>query len=328
VIIVKSPLRISFVGGGSDLPSFFHEEDGCVVSTAIDKYVYLTVNPKYDGDVRVSYGHTTEYVSHARDVQHPLVREALRCLDIPKGVEIVSVADIPAGTGLGSSSSFTVGLLAALAAYQQTFRTADSLAHDAYQIERVHCRQAVGKQDQYAAAFGGLRCYTFHADERVDVEALALPTDFRAAFASHLLLLDTGPRHEASAILSDQNEAMRDSRKRADVRALANLAHAFRDALLMGDLLECGHILDAAWRLKRTVARGITSVAIDDWYAQALRAGAWGGKLCGAGGGGFLLLFAPPERHTAIRQAAGLRQVPICPVEHGVQVIYAQGGCS
>jgi D-glycero-alpha-D-manno-heptose-7-phosphate kinase len=325
VIIVKSPLRISFVGGGSDLPAFFHEEDGCVVSTAIDKYVSLIVNVKYDGDVRVSYGHTAEYVAHARDVQHPLVREALRCLGIQKGIEIVSMADIPAGTGLGSSSSFTVGLLAALSAYQQTFRTTDSLAHDAYQIERVHCRQAIGKQDQYAAAFGGLRCYTFHADERVDVEALAMSAEARAAFADHLLLLDTGLRHEASALLAEQNTAMRDSRKRADVRALANLARVFRDALLMGDLLECGHILDAAWRLKRNVVRGITSVAIDDWYAQALRAGAWGGKLCGAGGGGFLLLFAPPERHADIQRAVGLRHVPIRPVDHGIQVIYAGG---
>lgn len=325
MIITRTPLRISFTGGGSDLPAFFQEEPGCVVSTTIDKYVYLSVNPKYDGDVRVSYGHTTEYVARARDVQHPLVREALRCLDIQKGIEIVSVADIPAGTGLGSSSSFTVGLLAALAAYQQTFRTADSLARGAYQIERVHCRQAIGKQDQYAAAFGGLCCYTFHADERVDVEALALPTECRAALASHLLLLDTGLRHEASAILAEQDTVMRDSRKRADVRALANLARVFRDALLMGDLLECGRILDAAWRLKRNVARGITSVAIDDWYTQALRAGAWGGKLCGAGGGGFLLLIAPPERHKAIRQAAGLRQVPIRLVDHGVQVIYVGG---
>jgi D-glycero-alpha-D-manno-heptose-7-phosphate kinase len=321
MIITRAPLRISFVGGGSDLPSFFHEESGCVVSTTIDKYIYLSVNPKYDGQVRASYS-KTENVRAAQEVQHPLVRACLQTANIRNGIEIVSIADIPAGTGLGSSSSFTVGLLAALAAYQQTFRTADSLAHDAYQIERAHCHQAIGKQDQYAAAFGGLRCYTFHADERVDVEALALPTECRVAFASHLLLLDTGLRHEASAILAEQNTAMRDSRKRADVRALANLARVFRDALLMGDLLECGHILDAVWRLKRNVARGITSVAIDDWYAQALRAGAWGGKLCGAGGGGFLLLLAPSERHDAIQRALGLRHVPIRPVEHGVQVVY------
>lgn len=322
MIITRTPLRISFVGGGSDLPAFSCEEPGYVVSATIDKYIYLTVSEKYDGDVRVSYS-KTENVKSAREIEHPLVRAALRWENLQRGIEIVSVADIPAGTGLGSSSAFTVGLLAALAAQQGEFAHADLLAHVACRVEIELCKAPIGKQDQYAAAYGGLRCYTFHPSGAVTAEVIALPEGIRVDFADYLLLLDTGARREASAILAEQSKAMLDHQKRTDVRAMANLALAFRDALRTGDLTECGQILDAAWRFKRNVVRGITSDAIDTWYAAALRNGALGGKLCGAGGGGFLLFLAPPEQHAAIVQALGLRHVPIRITDHGAQVIYA-----
>lgn len=322
MIITRTPLRISFAGGGSDLPAFWQEEPGHVVSMTIDKYVYITVNTKYDGAVRVSYS-KTENVTSAAEVEHPLVRACLDFVRIRQGIEIVSVADIPAGTGLGSSSAFTVGLLSALYARLGQFRPADVLAHEACQVEINRCAQPIGKQDQYAAALGGLRSYTFHPDGGVSSEAIALDTGMRRTLHDHLLLLDTGRRRDASAILARQSASLQDSRARANTRAMANLAQTFSDALHCGHIHECGDILDAAWALKRTVAGGITDDQIDAWYAAAKKAGALGGKVCGAGGGGFLLLLAPPERHSAITQALRLRAVPIRLVDHGVQVIYA-----
>lgn len=320
MIITRTPLRISFAGGGSDLPAFFREEAGHVVSATIDKYVYLTVNPKYDGTVRVSYS-KTENVAHASEVEHPLVRACLELAGIRRGIEVVSVADLPHGTGLGSSSAFTVGLLAALYASQGEFRPRDSLAHDACRVEIELCKQPIGKQDQYAAAYGGLRAYTFYPGGGVSSETIPMHAEARAQFVGSLLLLDTGLRRDAGAILAQQGAGMQDSRKRANVRAMANLAQTFHDALRCGRIAECGDILDAAWALKR--ALGTSSEQIDAWYGAAKQAGAIGGKVCGAGGGGFLLFVAAPERHPAIVRALGLRAVPFGLVDHGTQVIYA-----
>ena len=317
MIITRTPFRISFAGGGSDMPAFFRSEAGTVVSATIDRYVYLSVSRKYDGQVRVSYSQT-ENVARAADVQHPLVRACLAMANIQRDIEIVSVADIPSGTGLGSSSAFTVGLLNALYSLQGEFHTADALAHDACHAEIELARSPIGWQDQYAAAFGGLKCYTFHPDGRVGVEALPIESE---GLEAHLLLLDTGLRRDANPILAAQGDAIRDSRKKADVRAMANLAKAFRDALLAARMEECGAIMDAAWRHKREL--GATTDQIDTWYTQARQAGAWGGKLCGAGGGGFLLFLAPPHRHVDIRSALQLRAVPVRLSPHGSQVVYA-----
>lgn len=320
MIITRTPLRISFAGGGSDLAAFYREEPGCVVSTTIDKYIYITVNPKYDGAVRVSYS-KTENVTCTSEVAHPLVRHCLDYVGVRDGIEVVSVADIPAGTGLGSSSAFTVGLLAALYAGVYEFRPADTIAHAACQVEIDRCNQTIGKQDQYAAAMGGLRAYTFHTDDRVSNEVIALAPEARQALQQHLLLFDTGLRRDAGAQLAPQREAMRDSRARANVRAMANLAQTMVDALRCGRITEVGEILDTAWALKR--ALGTSNERIDAWYSAACKAGALGGKVCGAGGGGFLLFLAPPDQHGAIVQALRLRRVPFGMVEHGVQVIYA-----
>lgn len=316
MIITRTPYRISFVGGGSDMAAFYRDEPGRVVSATIDKYLTIAATRKYDDTVRVSYS-TTENVAHARDVAHPLVKAALSLANIQKGIEIVSIGDIPSGSGLGSSSAFTVGLLHALYSLQGEFHTADSLAASACHVEIDMAHSPIGKQDQYAAAFGGLRCYTFHADGRVTPEALSVTT---AELDPYLLLFDTGLRRDANPILGAQSDAMRDSRKRADVRAMANLASAFRDALLAGRLEECGQVMDAAWRHKRSL--GASGDQIDTWYATARAAGAWGGKLCGAGGGGFLLFLAPPERHADIRSALHLRRVPIRLSAQGSTVIY------
>lgn len=292
------------------------------MSATIDQYVYLNVTKKYNGAVRVSYSQT-ENVAYTKDVGHPLVRAALTLANIRSGIEVVSVADVPAGTGLGSSSAFAVGLLHALYAHQGEFASADRLAHDACTVEIVMAHAPIGKQDQYAAAFGGLRCYQFYPDGSVSAEPLAMPADALSAFASRLLLVDTGLRREANGILADQNAAMLDSRARADVRSLANLARSLRDALLVGQIEDVGPIMDAAWRLKRGLTNGISERRIDAWYEQAQRAGATGGKLLGAGGGGFLLFDAPKEKHADIRHALGLRVLPFRFVPHGTQVIYA-----
>lgn len=321
MIITRTPLRISFVGGGSDQAAFYADEPGMVVSATIDKYIYLTVNRKYDGAVRVSYSRT-ENVSRASEVEHPLVRACLQMANVRSGIEITSIADVPAGTGLGSSSAFTVGLLHALYASQGEFHSADALAHDACHAEIGMCRAPIGKQDQYAAAFGGLRAYTFHPDQRVSSEVLALPADACDTFQRRLLLLDTGLRRDAGTILAGQQADLRDSRKRANVRALVNLAHAFRDHLLAGQFDQCGEVLDTAWQLKRHLA-GVSSEQIDRYYAAAKQAGAIGGKVCGAGGGGMLLFYAPEERHIDIARATGLRCIPFNFTHEGARVIYA-----
>jgi D-glycero-alpha-D-manno-heptose-7-phosphate kinase len=305
MIITRTPLRISFVGGGSDRPSFYSEEPGACIAAAIDKYVYVTVSDKYDGSIRVAYSQT-EDVRRLDDLQHELAREALRTVDRSRGIEVHSVADIPGGTGLGSSSAFTVGLLKALRAERQPA----SLAQGACDIEIGCCHKPIGKQDQYTAAYGGLNLLGFTA-QGVTVSPIECDLD---ALSSHCLLLDTGlaRQGDAGAVLAGQTQ------DRDDVRNLATFAAGFARALTDGDLERCGAYMDAAWIVKRR----FVGTVYDFMYDAAIEAGAWGGKLCGAGGGGFLLFFAPPERHQAIIAALGLRHVPIRVGVNGSEVIY------
>lgn len=307
MIITRTPLRISFVGGGSDLPWFYQEEPGAVVSATIDQYVYVTVSPSFDGGIRAAY-RTIEDVSRVGDLQHDLIREALLWHGITCGVEIHSIADIPSGTGLGSSSAFAVGVLAAL---QGHARNAATLAADACVLEIDRCRHPIGAQDHYAAAYGGLNLMRFEPGG-VTVEPIACDHE---ALSDHLLLCYTG-----SARGGDAGQALAGQQQdRGDVRELVQLAERFATALTAGDLRRCGVILESAWSIKR---RYVSTPEIDTWYAAARSAGAWGGKLCGAGGGGFLLFLAPPERHARIVQALGLRRVPIQIVPHGSEVVY------
>jgi len=310
MIIARTPLRISFVGGGSDLPAFYREEPGAAVSATIDKYVYVTVSPKFDGSIRAAYS-VTENVEQASDLQHDLIREALRLLAVGS-VEIHSIADIPSGTGLGSSSAFAVGLIKALENYHGCDRIWHKLADMACELEINHCQHPIGKQDHYAAAFGGLKLYHFLPDETVGVTPIVCDA---IELRQHLLLLYTGSARQGSAgqVLAGQQQ------DRDAVRELKELAERFAGMLVAGAFAQCGEIMDWAWSIKRR----FIGDSIDHWYAAALQAGAWGGKLCGAGGGGFLLFLAPPERHDAITLALGLRRVPIRLSTVGSQVIYA-----
>jgi D-glycero-alpha-D-manno-heptose-7-phosphate kinase len=307
MIITRTPLRISFVGGGSDLPAFYREEPGCVVSTTIDKYVYVMLNAQFEGRVLAHY-RATEDVAHARDLHHDRMRACLLSAGLIDSIEVASIADVPGSTGLGSSSAFTVGLLQAL----RPGATPESYAAHAYQIERADCGATIGKQDHYAAAFGGLNLYHFLPDETVEVTPLDCNYE---ALEAHMLLLYTGePRQgDAGQVLTGQRQ------DRDEVRQLAGIAQYFADALIAGNYQLCGVAMDAAWMMKR---RFVDSDQVDAWYRAARWEGAWGGKLCGAGGGGFLLFLAPPERHAAISERLGLRRVPAHVVLEGSTVAY------
>ncbi|HNQ89707.1 MAG TPA: GHMP kinase [Verrucomicrobiota bacterium] len=323
MIISQTPLRMSFVGGGSDLPAYFREHGGAVVSTAIDKYVYVTVNPKFDRRIRVSYSRT-ENVAWVSRLKHPLVREALRMLDVEGGVEIVSVADIPSrGTGLGSSSAFTVGLLNALHAYCGERRTAEALAREACTIEIDRCGEPIGWQDQYAAAYGGLNYIEFCPGDRVHVNPIRCRANTLKVLQAHLVMFYTGLTRRAGPILEKKQEAIAgDRRKRAMLARMVGLAGDLRAELERDRVGAVGEILHENWMLKRRLARGVSSARIDGWYRAARRAGAVGGKILGAGAGGFLLFVAEPGRHEAIERAlGGLRRVPVGFEAEGTRVI-------
>ena len=324
MIISRTPLRVSFFGGGSDLPAYYRRHGGAVLSTAIDKSVYVTVSRKFDEAVRVSYSRTEE-VPRAADVEHPLVRESLAMLGIEGGVEITSVADIPArGTGLGSSSAFTVGLLNALHAYQGRHAPAARLAEESCTIEIERCGEPIGKQDQYAAAFGGFNFIRFHADDRVEVTKVVCPPDVTAELQSRLLFYYTGVTRSASSLLGEQSAAAAKPGAVASAPGeLSCLAAQAFEAVCKGELDPLGSMLDAAWRLKKGLAAGVSNGRIDDAYAAARAAGAEGGKLLGAGGGGFLMFLAPPGRHAAIRSALGaLRETPFRFAAQGSSIIF------
>lgn len=312
-------------GGGSDLPAFYRREPGAVVTTAINKYIYITVNKKFDDRIRASYS-ITEMVDRVDDLRHELIREALRLVGVTGGIEITSISDIPSrGTGLGSSSTYTVGLLHALHAYTGRHVGAQRLAEEACEIELERNAKPIGKQDQYIAAYGGLQFLRFDADG-VHVEPVVTDAEFRARLHAHLLLLYTGLTRNADAILEEQGRSLReDASARADTARIRDLALELRAALLDRRLDAVGEILHTGWTLKRGLAPGITSPEIDAWYVRARAAGAIGGKLLGAGGGGFLLLFAPPEDHAAITHALpDLRPIPFQFEPQGSRIIYVE----
>jgi D-glycero-alpha-D-manno-heptose-7-phosphate kinase len=324
VIISRTPLRVSFLGGGSDLPCYYRRYGGAVLSTAIDKSVYVTVSRKFDDHVRVSYSRTEE-VDHSEQVEHPLVREALSLLGITGGIEITSVADIPAkGTGLGSSSSFTVGLLNALRAYCGQYASASDLARDSCEIELDRCGEPIGKQDQYAAAFGGFNFIRFHPDESVEVKKVICQPATLADLQARLLFFYTGLTRSASDLLRRQSAEVASHCAKSDATGdLVRLAEAAYSELCAGNIGSLGELLHEAWRIKRQITHGVTNALIDEAYQAAIDAGAEGGKLLGAGGGGFLMFFAPPERHDSIRCALKrLRETPLRFAPQGSSIIF------
>jgi D-glycero-alpha-D-manno-heptose-7-phosphate kinase len=325
VIVSKTPLRMSFVGGGSDLPAWYREEGGAVLSTSIDKYMYICVNRKFDGRIRVNYSRTEEGNS-PRDIQHPLVREALGIVGIDGGIEIASMADIPSrGSGLGSSSTYTVGLLNALYAYRGQYVSKASLAQQACEIEIERCGEPIGKQDQYAAAYGGLNLIRFHPDETVSVDPLICAPPVLMQLEASTLVLFTGRTRSASAVLAQQSAALREADRRVLMRRMVALAFDLKRELESGNLDAVGPLLDENWRLKSQLSAGISDAQIDGWYAAGMTQGALGGKLLGAGNGGFLMFYAPPERHAGIAAALpGLQPVKFHFDRNGAQIVFFQ----
>lgn len=324
MIISRTPLRISFVGGGSDLPSFYREFGGAVVSTSVDKYVYVTVNKKFDERIRLSYSQT-ENVDSVEQIQHPLVRETMNMLGLRGGVEITSISDIPSrGTGMGTSSSFTVGLLHALHAYRHEYASPEQLARESCEVELGRCKEPIGKQDQYAAAYGGLNLIQFHRDESVSVDPIICSMETLATVQSQMLCFYTGVTRSASGILKNQSEMVRnDAAKERSQQRMSQLAFELRDELQRNNPDSFGTILHENWLLKRSLSDEISSTAIDAWYERAMKAGATGGKLLGAGAGGFLMFCVPRGRQEDVISALSeLRHVHFGFERGGSKIIF------
>ena len=329
MIISRTPLRMSFVGGGSDLGVYYREKGGAVVSTAVDKYIYINVNRKFDDGVRLSYS-KTENVDCVANIEHPIVRHTLDLLGITGGVEITSIADIPShGTGLGSSSCFTVGLLNALHAYLGRYISAGELGRLSCHIEIDKCLEPIGKQDQYASAYGGFNLIEFRPDESVVVSPVIIQPDLKTKLESEIVVFYTGRTRSASGILKDQVAAVASQpQKRQALDRMVRLAYELTEELQRGALDAFGAILDENWRLKRELAAHVTSSEIDDWYGAGRAAGATGGKILGAGSGGFLMFHAPAERIPGIRETLDfMRQVPFRFERNGSQIIFYNPTC-
>lgn len=323
MVISKTPFRVSFVGGGTDCREYYQHTPGAVFCTSIDKYVYVIVNGWISPDLRVSY--SKGEIAHSVDeVEHDIIREALKLTGVTSGVEVAYLADIPigtTGTGLGSSSALTVGVLHALHAYKGESVTPDRLANEAHHIERIVLKQAGGKQDQYAVAHGGMNRITFYPDERVVVERASFPAEVRAALCSKLLFFHTGLPTESSRVHVEQRENA--ERNRGPLDGIRALVPAVWDALHAGRLEALGAALHENWTQKKTLASKMSNGHIDTHYERARAAGASGGKILGSGGGGILLCYCDEEHHAKVRSAlAGLQELTFGFDEEGSSIIF------
>jgi D-glycero-alpha-D-manno-heptose-7-phosphate kinase len=323
IIMTRTPLRVSFAGGGTDLADFYERKAGAVLSTAINKYIYVTVKRHgsvFNETIRLNYS-KSEQVQTVEEIENDIARECLRFLDIQPPIYISTVADLPASTGLGGSSSFAVGLLNALHAFRGERVSAGQLAEEACHIEIDLLRQPIGKQDQYAAAFGGFNFFSFKSGGVVTVEPHPLKNGALKSLFASTLMFWTGHQRDSSSVLAEQK-----ANTAAKMESLLRIRqHAFELQRLTAngtfDISSFGRILHESWLLKRELSSKITNSQIDQWYQRAVDAGAEGGKLCGAGGGGFLLFICRPERHQAVRHALeGLTLVPVAHEVHGSQV--------
>jgi D-glycero-alpha-D-manno-heptose-7-phosphate kinase len=322
MIITRTPFRISFAGGGSDLPSFYHKEIGAVLSTSIDKYMYIVIHPFFDkSKIQLKYS-KTELVSDVKDIQHPIIREVLKMNNL-KGVDINSIADIPTGTGMGSSSSFTVGLINAVRAFEGKFTGPQKLSEMACDIEIKKVGSPIGKQDQYAAAFGGLNFIEFFPDETVKVDKVLMSQTLKKKLEDDLILIYIGGKHNASSILSHQAKALSDESKFETQRKMVKLAYNLRDSLNSGHIEDFGMYLNEGWQLKKSLTNDISNNGIDSIYEKGIKAGALGGKLLGAGGAGFILFFCPKEKQERFRQEmVDFQEMSFHFDNYGSQVIY------
>jgi D-glycero-alpha-D-manno-heptose-7-phosphate kinase len=312
VIISRSPLRISLGGGGTDLPSYYNEHKGFVIAAAIDKYIYINIHRRFVGGYLLKYSRLEEAAT-VDDIEHPIIRECLRYVgDLPRNLEISSMADIPAGAGLGSSGSFTTALLKALHSYRKSLIHPQQLAEDACHIELDILEEPIGKQDQYIAAYGGITCFEFSKGESVKTYPLRVSEETLFNLEDNLLLFFTGYSRSASAILKEQNQRskQRDGLMIDNLDFVKELGYRSKDALESGDLIQFGRVMDTHWQNKKKRSENMSNEDINRWYDTAMQNGAVGGKLIGAGGGGFLMFYAVDKvrlRH-AMREL-GLREV-------------------
>ena len=321
MIISQTPYRVSLAGGGTDLAAFYRHEYGAVLSLTLRQHMYVTVHGRFESNIRVAYSRT-ETANHVNALRHELVREAMRLTSVDCPLEITTIGDVPGGTGLGSSSSLTVGLLNALHAYRSEIVGREQLAAEACQIEIDVLGKPIGKQDQYAAAYGGVNYIRFNLDGHVDVEPASCRGDVLEELESRALLIYTNHKRDADKILNQQSDGTKD--RVETLRQMRDLAEQMRITLGgAGDIDELARLLHEGWKLKRSLGFGISNGQVDQWYEAARKAGAQGGKLLGAGGGGFVLLLAPKERHEAIREALGRpRELPFQIDRMGSRIIF------
>ncbi len=321
MIIIQTPLRISLFGGGTDFETFYQQHGGCVLSTAIDKYIFVTIKKRFDDKLRVGYTRT-EMVDRVDEIEHELIREALKTTGISSGVEITTMGDIPsAGSGLGSSSTVTVGALHAMHTYQGQIVPADVLAKQACHIEIDVLKKPIGVQDQYIVAQGGLRFLEFKKDGTVESAKLSVSEDTLRNLNDNLMLFYTGfPRSSASILTEQKTKIVDNSMILQEIKGIAQEA---RREIENGDLDEIGKMLHRSWQLKKKLAKKISNGQIDDLYQSARKAGALGGKISGAGGGGFLLLYCPYKYHAAVRESLKeLKELPFRFENDGSKVIF------
>jgi len=321
MIITQTPLRISLAGGGTDFPEFFLQHGGAVLSMAIDKYVYVITKERFDDRIYINYSRK-EIVDTADEIKHDLIRETMRKTGITRGVEITTLADVPSeGSGLGSSSSITVGLLNCFYAYKGIQVTAEQLAREAAEIEIDILGRPIGLQDHYVAAYGNLHVFEFQRDGNVGVERLEVSETVKRRLASNLLLFYTGRTRNSYEILAEQQGNIKE--RVAELCQIREMAFEARAYLLSHSLDDIGRLLARSWEQKKRLATRITTPVIEEMYERAIAAGALGGKLAGAGGGGFLVLYCPSERHGQVRAAlSALRELPFLPERYGSKVIF------
>jgi D-glycero-alpha-D-manno-heptose-7-phosphate kinase len=323
MIISRTPLRISFAGGGTDLSAFYKAQPGAVTSTAINKYIYVTVNEKFDNMIRVGYS-KTENVDHVDKLQHGLVREAMKLTGVESGVEITTIADIPSrGSGLGSSSSLTVGLLNALYAYNGVMKSRHTLAKEACKIEIDILGEPIGKQDQFIASYGGIQHIQFNPDESVYVDPVICSPKTKKKLEEHMLVFYTGLTRKAGKILKKQIQNT--EKKNENLKKMKDLSEKVRDSIGNRRIKDVGKYLNQGWIYKRELASGISNPDIDDWYNTAMNNGALGGKVLGAGGGGFLLIFCEPENQDKVKRS--LKHLPLASIRlepQGSKIIYVE----
>ncbi len=323
MIISQTPYRVSFAGGGTDLPAYYMQESGAVLSVAMNQHMYVTVSPRFDASTRVAYT-KTEIADTVDEIQHTIVREALKQTELGKHLEITTVGDVPAGTGLGSSSSLAVGLLNALFAYKGEVASPSKLAELACHIEIDLLKSPIGRQDQYAAAYGSMNYIQFNEDHNVDVEPVPARPETISELERRVLLFYTQSQRDANEILSKQSASSSEKNSFKVLCAMKELAAEMRHEISgKADLDHFATLLHEGWELKRSLGHGITNPMIDEWYQLARAAGAQGGKLLGAGGGGFLLLMAPIERHDEIRKKLDYpRELPFNIDRRGSRIIF------